>query len=78
MSTDPNGADPNAPVDFWQPLDYVLEGRYEGLYERTKLLVESGAEINLEDRSGDQSIHSLFKDVITETEQHLRKQTQKC
>ena len=43
-----------------QPLTYVLSGDYRGLHDRTKLLVEYGAKINIGDGSGEQPLQSLF------------------
>ena len=42
-----NGAQPSYANRLTQPLEFVFDGDVEGLFERTKLLVESGAELSI-------------------------------
>ena len=55
-----NGANPSADPGSGQPLSFVLSGKYQGLLERTKLLAENGAMINIGDGRERQPIQSLF------------------
>ena len=55
-----HGAKPSYEPGHAQPLSYILQGNYIGLFDRTKLLIEYGAEINIGDGSGRQPIESLF------------------
>jgi ankyrin repeat protein len=41
-----NGATPNYSDEYFQPLEFVAQGKFEGLLTRTMLLVENGADVN--------------------------------
>jgi len=56
-----SGANPNNKEGSIQPLEYVLDTMdFEGMYDRTRLLVENGADLTLPGGYGDPLIKNLF------------------
>ena len=64
-----NGANPNSPEGYDQPIDYAFGSDYEVLFECVKLLVENGADLNLAGDSSMGNVYWLFNrhDYLDET-----------
>ncbi|MCL1895610.1 MAG: ankyrin repeat domain-containing protein [Clostridiales bacterium] len=65
-----NGAKPNSPDGFAQPVDFVFGGmEYEGVFNCTKLLVAYGADLNIRGSRDSPTIYRLMtrSDYINES-----------